>query len=128
MNDVRRDIGDEGIVLYTWDEDFAVRDRIFTTSFASVYPHYVTKVERKGRTKDELDRAITDLHVALSEIDLDLIRVEAQPVRITVTFSHPTRQAKHILALFAREAGAGRLSPISGSRRTSSSRHRRGWS
>src|SRR4029078_2524929 len=32
--------------------------RIFTTSFASVYPHYVTKVERKGRTKAELDQAI----------------------------------------------------------------------
>jgi hypothetical protein len=32
--------------------------RIFTTSFASVYPHYVTKVEKKGRTKDELDRVI----------------------------------------------------------------------
>lgn len=32
--------------------------RIFTTSFASVYPHYVAKVERKGRTKDELDQAI----------------------------------------------------------------------
>jgi len=32
--------------------------RIFTTSFASVYPHYVTKVERKGRTKAELDRVI----------------------------------------------------------------------
>ena len=32
--------------------------RIFTTSFASVYPHYVTKVERKGRSKGELDQAI----------------------------------------------------------------------
>lgn len=32
--------------------------RIFTTSFASVYPHYVAKVERKGRTKAELDRVI----------------------------------------------------------------------
>lgn len=32
--------------------------RIFTTSFASVYPHYVTKVERKGRTRAELDQAI----------------------------------------------------------------------
>jgi hypothetical protein len=32
--------------------------RIFTTSFAAVYPHYVTKVERKGRTKDELDQVI----------------------------------------------------------------------
>lgn len=32
--------------------------RIFTTSFASVYPHYVAKVEKKGRTKAELDRVI----------------------------------------------------------------------
>ncbi|NLT28928.1 MAG: DUF2200 domain-containing protein [Propionibacterium sp.] len=32
--------------------------RIFTTSFASVYPHYVTKVQKKGRTKAELDRVI----------------------------------------------------------------------
>jgi len=29
--------------------------RIFTTSVASVYPHNVTKVEKKGRTPDELD-------------------------------------------------------------------------
>ncbi|KAB2812133.1 DUF2200 domain-containing protein [Pimelobacter simplex] len=33
--------------------------RIFTTSVASVYPHYVTKVERKGRTQAELDEVIT---------------------------------------------------------------------
>ncbi len=32
--------------------------RIFTTSVASVYPHYVAKVERKGRSKAELDEAI----------------------------------------------------------------------
>ena len=32
--------------------------RIFTTSFASVYPHYVNKAERKGRTKEELDAII----------------------------------------------------------------------
>lgn len=32
--------------------------RIFTISFASVYPHYVTKVEKKGRTKAELDQVI----------------------------------------------------------------------
>ena len=32
--------------------------RIFTVSFASVYPHYVTKVEKKGRTKAELDQVI----------------------------------------------------------------------
>ena len=32
--------------------------RIFTTSVASVYPHYVAKVERKGRTQHELDEVI----------------------------------------------------------------------
>ena len=32
--------------------------RIFTTSVASVYPHYVTKVEKKGRTRAELDQVI----------------------------------------------------------------------
>lgn len=32
--------------------------RIYTTSFASVYPHYVAKAERKGRSKAELDEII----------------------------------------------------------------------
>jgi hypothetical protein len=32
--------------------------RIFSTSFASVYPLYVTKAERKGRTKAEVDQII----------------------------------------------------------------------
>src|SRR4051794_3915227 len=32
--------------------------RIFTTSVGSVYPHYVAKGEKKGRTKAELDEAI----------------------------------------------------------------------
>ena len=32
--------------------------RIFTTSVASVYTHYVAKAERKGRTKAEVDELI----------------------------------------------------------------------
>ena len=32
--------------------------RIFTTSFASVYPLYLAKVEKKGRTRAELDEVI----------------------------------------------------------------------
>ena len=32
--------------------------RIFRTSVASVYPHYVAKVEKKGRTRAELDEVI----------------------------------------------------------------------
>lgn len=34
------------------------KHRIFTTSFASVYPHYVAKAEKKGRTKAEVDEII----------------------------------------------------------------------
>lgn len=32
--------------------------RIYTTSFASVYPLYVAKAERKGRTRAEVDEII----------------------------------------------------------------------
>lgn len=32
--------------------------RIFTTPFAKVYPMYVQKAERKGRTKEEVDQII----------------------------------------------------------------------
>jgi len=32
--------------------------RIYTTSFASVYPHYLAKAERKARTKAEVDEII----------------------------------------------------------------------
>ena len=31
------------------------KHRIYTTSVASVYPHYVAKAEKKGRTKSEVD-------------------------------------------------------------------------
>jgi hypothetical protein len=34
------------------------KHRIFTTSFASVYPHYVAKAEKKGRKKSEVDAVI----------------------------------------------------------------------
>ncbi|WP_336920854.1 DUF2200 domain-containing protein [Aquipuribacter sp. SD81] len=44
--------------------------RIFRTSVASVYPHYVTKAERKGRTRaevDEVTRWLTGLDQAALE-------------------------------------------------------------
>lgn len=34
------------------------RHRIYTTAFASVYPHYVAKAEKKGRTQAEVDQVI----------------------------------------------------------------------
>ena len=33
-------------------------DRIAALKFSSVYPHYVTKAERKGRTREELHQVI----------------------------------------------------------------------
>lgn len=33
-------------------------EKILKMSFASVYPHYITKAEKKGRTKAEVDEII----------------------------------------------------------------------
>lgn len=33
-------------------------ERVYRMSFASVYPHYLTKAEKKGRTKAEVDEII----------------------------------------------------------------------
>ena len=35
------------------------KHRIYTTSFASVYPLYIAKVQKKGRTKAEVDQVIS---------------------------------------------------------------------
>ena len=32
--------------------------RVYRMSFASVYPHYIQKAEKKGRTKEEVDSII----------------------------------------------------------------------
>jgi hypothetical protein len=32
--------------------------KIFKMAFASVYPHYINKAQKKGRTKEELDQVI----------------------------------------------------------------------
>ncbi|KGF67429.1 hypothetical protein LL06_22325 [Hoeflea sp. BAL378] len=34
------------------------RHRVYSISVASVYPHYVTKAEKKGRTREEVDHVI----------------------------------------------------------------------
>lgn len=48
----------------------ASKHRIFTTAFARVYPMYLQKVERKGRTKVELDQVICWL-TGYTRSDLD---------------------------------------------------------
>ena len=35
------------------------KHRIFGMSFASVYPHYIAKAEKKGRTKEEVDQIVS---------------------------------------------------------------------
>ena len=68
--------------------------RIFTMSFAAVYPLYVAKAEKKGRTRDEVDQVIRWLtgfdepelrrHLAAGTTIEDLLRRgAAQPERVT---------------------------------------------
>lgn len=46
------------------------KHRIFTTSFASVYPHYINKAAKKSRTKEEVDEIIIWL-TGYSQFQLD---------------------------------------------------------
>jgi hypothetical protein len=46
------------------------KHRIYTTSVASVYPHYLAKAEKKGRTKAELDEIIRWL-TSYSQVQLE---------------------------------------------------------
>jgi hypothetical protein len=39
-------------------QDEKTKNRVYAYSFASVYPHYITKAEKKGRTKAEVDQII----------------------------------------------------------------------
>lgn len=68
--------------------------RIFAMSFARVYPLYVTKVERKGRTQDELDQIISWLtgydaagleRTLATEIDLETFFAEAPALNPNAT-------------------------------------------
>ena len=34
------------------------KPRVYTYTFSSIYPHYITKAEKKGRTKAEVDEII----------------------------------------------------------------------
>ena len=49
------------------------KHRLYTTSFASVYPLYVAKAQKKGRTKAEVDEVIAWLTgYARSELETQL--------------------------------------------------------
>ena len=55
-------------------------ERVANMSFASVYPHYITKVEKKGRTRAELHQVIEWLtgydEQALEKIIADKVNFE----------------------------------------------------
>jgi hypothetical protein len=62
------------------------RHRIFATSFASIYPHYLSKAERKNHGKEEVDRVICWLtgyddagldRVIADEVDLETFFAQA---------------------------------------------------
>lgn len=62
------------------------KPRIFTTSFASVYPLYVQKAAKKGRTQAEVDQVITWLtgyedeqlrHAIDAKVDFETFFAEA---------------------------------------------------
>lgn len=61
--------------------------RVANLVFADIYPHYVNKVEKKGRTKDELHEVIHWL-TGFTEKDLDTLIDER------VTFETFFRRAK----------------------------------
>ena len=51
-------------------QDVTAKHRIYTISVCSIYPHYVAKAEKKGRTKEEVDEIIRWL-TGYSQKDLD---------------------------------------------------------
>ena len=66
-------------------------ERIATMSFASVYPHYITKVEKKGRTKAELHEVIQWL-TGYSEKDIE--KAIQQKVNFQAFFENATLNPK----------------------------------
>lgn len=52
------------------------KHKIYTMSFASVYPHYINKAERKGRKKEEVDTIISWLTGYSSEELEEIIKNE----------------------------------------------------
>ena len=54
-------------------------------SFASVYPHYITKAEKKGRTKEELDEIIFWLTGYNKKTDFETFFVQAPQLNPNVS-------------------------------------------
>ena len=55
-------------------------ERIANMKFGSVYPHYITKVEKKGKTKEELHQVI-ELLAGFNSSDLERLIAEQATFR-----------------------------------------------
>lgn len=73
------------------------KPRIYTIKFAHVYPLYITKAERKGRTKAEVDEVIrwltgySDIDIAaLAHSDKDFETVFAEAPKLNPARTHIT--------------------------------------
>lgn len=71
----------------TSSSDGITKPRIYTISYAGVYPLYIAKAEKKGRTKQEVDQIIMWL-TGYNQADLDRLLVE-QPNFETFIMSAP---------------------------------------
>ena len=96
--------------------------RVFRMAFASVYPHYITKAEKKGRTKEEVHAIIHwltgyDERTLLQQIDkkVDFETFFARAPRINPNVSKITgvicgyRVEESVTAGFAWSCGTRRL-------------------
>lgn len=73
------------------NNDTKHNERIANMTVASVYPHYLTKVEKKGRTKEELHQVIEWL---TGYDNAKLNELLAEKVTFTQFFQHATLNPK----------------------------------
>lgn len=66
------------------ETDSSKKHRIYTMSFAGVYPHYITKAEKKGRTKAEVDEIIRWL-MGYSQKELEALLKDQTDIETFVT-------------------------------------------
>jgi len=72
------------------------KHRIYTISFASVYPHYVAKAQKKGRTQAEVDEIILWL-TGYSQDDLATILQDGTDIETFVAKAPKPNPARSLI-------------------------------
>jgi hypothetical protein len=72
------------------------KHRIYTIRFASVYPHYIAKVEKKGRTRAELDEIIRWL-TGYSQAELEAILENGTDIETFVAHAPKPNPARSLI-------------------------------